>query len=66
MGSAIGWANMWGNFGAALSPKIFGWIVGAAASAAVGWQYAFLTCAAINFAAAIACLGINATRPLKA
>jgi MFS family permease len=64
VGSAVGWANMWGNFGAALSPKLFGLIVGAASTAAVGWQTAFATCAAINLIAAIGALGVNATRPL--
>ena len=54
---------MWGNLGAALSPKLFGLIVGAAA---LGWQYAFATCAAINLVAAVAAIGVNASKPLVA
>ena len=66
VGSAVGWGNMWGNLGAALSPKLFGLIVGAAGTAALGWQYAFATCAAINLIAAVAAIGVNASKPLVA
>ena len=66
VGSAVGWGNMWGNLGAALSPKLFGLIVGTAGTAVLGWQYAFATCAAINLIAAVAAIGVNASKPLLA
>lgn len=69
VGSAVGWANMWGNFGAALSPQFFGLFVGATAGAATGaiaWNHAFTACAVVNLIAAVAALGINASKPLRA
>ena len=39
-GSALGWTNMWGNFGAALSPVVL-----AVARQASGWDVAFLIAA---------------------
>lgn len=63
VGSAVGWANMWGNFGVALSPPFFGWIVDMSAQG-TGWKYAFLACAIVNLVAAIAALAVNAARPL--
>lgn len=63
VGSAVGWANMWGNFGVAVSPAFFGWIVGAS-TAGSGWNHAFQACAAVNLIAAIAALGVNASKPL--
>ncbi|MFM7864834.1 MAG: MFS transporter [Planctomycetaceae bacterium] len=62
-GSAVGWANMWGNFGVAVSPAFFGWIVGTS-NAASGWNRAFMACAAVNLIAAVAALGVNAAKPL--
>jgi MFS family permease len=66
VGSVVGWSNMWGNFGAALSPVFLGWIVAQFTSVATGWHFAFATCAALNVLAAIAAIGINASRPLRA
>lgn len=63
VGSAVGWANMWGNFGVALSPPFIGWIVGMSAQG-TGWKYAFLACAIVNLVAAVAALAVNAARPL--
>lgn len=63
VGSAVGWANMWGNFGVAVSPAFFGWIVGTSNTAG-GWNRAFIACAAVNLIAAVAALGVNATKPL--
>jgi MFS family permease len=65
VGSVVGWSNMWGNFGAALSPVILGWIVAQFTSVAAGWHGAFASCAALNILAAVAALGINASRPLR-
>ena len=62
--SAVGWANMWGNFGAALSPQFFGLF--ARADQSSNWNAAFFTCAAVNAVAAVAALGMNASKPLRA
>ena len=65
VGSVMGWANMWGNFGAALSPIAFGLISEAfAQNLARGWQFAFLFCAAVQMLAAIAAIGVSAHRSL--
>lgn len=63
VGSAVGWANMWGNFGVAVSPAFFGWIA-ASSAAGTGWNQAFAACAVVNLIAAVAALGVNASRPL--
>lgn len=59
--SAVGWANMWGNFGAALSPTFFGMFV---SGKVTDWNTAFVTCAVVNAVAAVAALGMNASKPL--
>ncbi len=71
VGSVVGWSNMWGNFGAAISPRTFGFFIGAAGASqtgtiASGWQSAFLFCAALNVLAGVAALAINASKPLNA
>ena len=65
VGVVMGWANMWGNFGAALSPIAFDMISTAfALDLPRGWQFAFLFCAAVQALAAIAALGVSAHRSL--
>lgn len=64
VGSVLGWSNMWGNFGAALSPVILGRIVGSFEGASVGWTAAFGCCALLNVLAAFAAIGISAKEPL--
>jgi len=64
VGSVLGWMNMWGNFGAALSPVILGGIVGRFLDVGSGWTIAFACCAVLNVFAAIAAIGINANKPL--
>ena len=56
VGSTLGWANMWGNLGAAVTPLLLIWIVGEEKN----WNLALLTCAAAFFIAGLAALGINA------
>ena len=60
VGSVLGWGNMWGNLGAAVTPPLLIWIVGEAEN----WNYAFIACAAAFFLAGISALGINATIPI--
>jgi sugar phosphate permease len=59
VGTALGFGNMWGNLGAALSPVVLGVIARSG-----GWDTAFLVCG-VAFASAAACgLLLDATRPL--
>lgn len=65
VGGVIGWANMWGNLGAWLSPLVVGEIVaGYGDDVAAGWKVAFLLCAGLQIVAAVAALGIDARRPV--
>ena len=64
VGSVLGWSNMWGNFGAALSPVILGGIVGYFAEAGTGWTMAFVGCAILNVVAGVAAIGVSASKPL--
>jgi ACS family glucarate transporter-like MFS transporter len=59
VGAALGWGNMWGNFGAALSPILLVWI-----NRRFGWDVAFLVCAGCFVLAAIAALSLNALVPV--
>jgi ACS family glucarate transporter-like MFS transporter len=61
VGAALGWGNMWGNLGAALSPVLL-----TAIWKAAGWNVVFLFCA-LSFAAAATCgLLLDATKPVDA
>lgn len=66
VGSVVGWSNMWGNFGAAVSPVLLGVIVGMFENVTAGWQGAFLFCGVFNLVAAVSAIGINASKPLRA
>lgn len=65
-GSVVGWFNMWGNLGAAISPVLLGYIVSLGGNPRQGWQMAFLTCAAINAVTIVASLAVTAEKPLDA
>lgn len=59
-GAALGWGNMWGNFGSALSPVVLGFV-----NRRFGWEAVFYTCAA-SFAVAAGCAFLmDASRPLE-
>jgi len=58
--SIHGWANMWGNLGATISPLLLNQIV-----KHYDWDVAFLVCAGAFFIAGFACLGIDASIPIK-
>ena len=60
--SVLGWSNMWGNFGAAITPPLLIWIVGPSQN----WVAAFLACAAAFLLAGLTGLGIDATKPIAA
>jgi nitrate/nitrite transporter NarK len=61
----FGWANMCGNFGAALAPKLLPW-VNAGWDRNGDWQEALLVCAGAFALSGLMALGINATRPVVA
>jgi ACS family glucarate transporter-like MFS transporter len=63
VGSVLGWGNMWGNFGAAMSPLILGW-VHSHLDANGDWHEAFIVCAACFFISGVASLGIDAAQPI--
>jgi ACS family glucarate transporter-like MFS transporter len=58
-GAALGWGNMFGNLGAAVSPIALG-----AIQREFGWNAMFLTCSGCFFVAAGAALCLNATVPV--
>jgi MFS transporter, ACS family, glucarate transporter len=60
VGSVLGWGNMWGNLGAAVTPPFLIAIVGEAEN----WNNAFIVCAVAFFLSGIVALGINATVPI--
>ncbi len=65
VGAVVGWANMWGNFGAAAAPLVFQRLLRANPDdPAAGWQSAFLLCAVLQVVAAVAALGVDASRPI--
>lgn len=60
-GAALGFGNMLGNFGAALSPVLLG-----AVRRAGGWEAAFALCAACYVVAALGALLLDASKPVEA
>lgn len=65
-GAIFGWANMWGNFGAAASSKMVPLLLAYGASDGTGQSLVFVACAGAFFVAGTAALGMDATKPLKA
>ncbi|HSQ57594.1 MAG TPA: MFS transporter, partial [Gemmata sp.] len=61
VGAALGWGNMWGNLGAALSPVVLTLI-----HTSMGWNSAFVFCAFAFVAAAVCGFLLDATRPIDA
>ena len=60
VGTALGWGNMWGNLGAAVSPVLLSRVAKAA-----GWDTAFAVCAGAFAAAAVCGLMLDATKPVE-
>jgi ACS family glucarate transporter-like MFS transporter len=59
VGSVLGWSNMFGNLGAALSPIVLNMIIGDK-----NYQRMFLACAAAYVLAGVLALFIDATKPV--
>ncbi len=62
--AVFGWANMWGNFGAAMTPALIPWVLKTWDSNG-DWHEAFLLCAAGFVIAGVAALGIKADKPIQ-
>ncbi|VTR91325.1 glucarate transporter : Major facilitator superfamily MFS-1 OS=Rhodopirellula maiorica SM1 GN=RMSM_04783 PE=4 SV=1: MFS_1 [Gemmata massiliana] len=60
VGAALGFGNMLGNFGAALSPRLLG-----ETKRIGGWEAAFAICATCYVIAAICGLMLDATKPVE-
>jgi ACS family glucarate transporter-like MFS transporter len=66
-GAALGWANMWGNLGAAASPVLLGAVqrhFAVPGESTSGWPAAFAVCSLTFSLAAVAGLCMNASKPL--
>jgi MFS family permease len=61
VGTALGWGNMWGNFGAALSPVLLTEV-----QIHGGWSAAFAVCAGAYVVSALCGLLLDASRPIDA
>jgi nitrate/nitrite transporter NarK len=61
VGTALGWGNMWGNLGAALSPVLL-----IEVQKAGGWPAAFALCAGSYVVSAICGLMLDASKPIDA
>jgi sugar phosphate permease len=59
VGSILGWGNMWGNIGAALSPLVLSPFI-----ERLEWATVFLICAAAFLLSGVSALGIDATIPI--
>ena len=59
VGSVLGFGNMWGNLGAAVSPILLIWI-----SVNYSWNHMFYTCAALFTVSTICCFFIDAATPV--
>lgn len=61
VGSVLGWGNMWGNIGAALTPYVMGSIARAA-----GWDWVFISGMAVFVLSGLVAFRLDATEPLIA
>lgn len=63
VGSVLGWGNMWGNLGAAVSPLIYDYYLGETPGLEE-WNMMFLVCAGAFFFSGVCGLLLDATKPL--
>jgi len=61
--SVLGWGNMWGNFGAGLSPLLVGWLVDGENNN--NWNTAFYICGGAFLIAGVCGLFIDSRVPLE-
>jgi MFS transporter, ACS family, glucarate transporter len=63
VGSVLGWGNMWGNLGAAVSPTIYNWILGESPTLRE-WNHLFGLGLASFSLAGLCAWGMDATKPV--
>ncbi len=63
VGSVLGWGNMWGNLGAAISPLIYATVLGEAPGLG-DWNNMMLVCMLAFVAGGVCALGIDASKPI--
>ena len=63
VGSILGWGNMWGNLGAAISPPIYNAVLGESPDIAQ-WNWMFAICMGALIFSGLCALGIDATIPI--
>ncbi len=63
VGSFLGWGNMWGNLGAAVSPLVYNYYLGEHPGLG-NWNATFLVCALAFMFAGLCGLGIDASKPI--
>ncbi len=63
VGSILGWGNMWGNLGAAISPIIYNHFLGESPQLAQ-WNAMFIVCMVAFIFSGICALGIDAAKPI--
>ena len=61
--SILGWANMWGNFGAAVAPLIYNAVLGETPSVAQ-WNVMFAVCGVAFILSGLCGLVLDATKPI--
>jgi ACS family glucarate transporter-like MFS transporter len=64
VGSILGWGNMWGNLGAAVSPPLLEWL-NRSEGEAPNWNIGFAFCAVSFVISGLVSLGIDATKPIE-
>jgi sugar phosphate permease len=65
VGAILGWANMWGNLGAAVAPLLYDFVLGPAPTISA-WNVMFIVCACNFVLSGVSALGIDATKPIVA
>ncbi len=63
-GAIFGWPNMWGNLGAAACARMVPWVMAYGAGSTMGQDIVFVACGSAFFIAAVAALGMDATKRL--
>ncbi len=63
--AVFGWANMWGNFGAASSAILVPYLMKWGEASGRGQDLVFIVCGSAFFAASILTLGMNATQKVQ-
>ncbi len=63
--AVFGWANMWGNFGAAFSAMLVPYLMKWGEASGRGQDLVFIVCGSAFFVASLMMLGMDATKPVQ-